>query len=310
MNNYTNLTDRTAAAGLITPEESRELIQDVARESTVLTNGRVVTMSTSQTRMPVMSALPSAYFVDGDTGLKQTTQAGFTNTTLHAEELAVIVPVPEAVLADANFDIFGELRPHLATAFGKALDAAVLFGVNKPGTWGDDIVTAATAAGNVVTAGTAIDLVADFSEAMKLVEVDGYSPNAFAASVGLRAELRDVADLQGQRIYHPGLTAGAPDTIYGAPARFARNGSWDSGVKAIVGDWSQLVVGVRQDLTFKVLDQAVLTDGSGNVTLNLAQQDAVALRCVMRVAFAVPVPVSHEAGSSRYPFAVITNPGS
>jgi HK97 family phage major capsid protein len=307
---YDNLISRSDASGLITPEESRQLIQDVAHASTVLTNGRVVSMSTSQTRMPVMSALPSAYFVDGDTGLKNTSEAGWTNTTLHAEELAVIIPVPEAVIADANFDVFGELRPHLATAFGRALDNAVLFGVNKPGTWGDDVFSAATAAGNAVTVGTGLDLVADLSAAMRLVETDGYEPTGIAASVGLRADLRDVSDLQGQRIYHPGLTAGAPESVYGVPARFARNGAWDAAVKAIVGDWSQLVVGVRQDLTFKVLDQAVLTDSQGNVTLNLAQQDSVALRCVMRVGFAVPVPVSHEAGSSRYPFAVLTNAGS
>jgi HK97 family phage major capsid protein len=307
---YNNITDRMAASPLIPEEVAAQIIQDSAKESVVLTNARVVTMSSSQTRMPVMSALPQAYFLSGDTGLKSTTDAAWSNTTLYTEELAVIVPVPEAVLADANYDLFGQLRPHLATAFGKAFDAAVLFGVNKPGTWGDDILTAATAAGNVVTGGTGIDVVADFSEAMKLVETDGYEPNAFAASVALRAELRDAADQNGQRIYHPSLTAGSPDTIYGAPARFVRNGSWDAGVKAIVGDWSQLVVGIRQDLTFKVLDQAVLTDGAGNVTLNLAQQDSVALRCVMRVAFAIPVPVSHEAGSSRFPFAVITNPGS
>lgn len=307
---YNNITDRNAASPVIPEEVARAIIADSAKDSVVLTNGRTVSMSSSQTRMPVMSALPQAYFVAGDTGLKQTTDAAFTNTTLYAEELAVIVPVPEAVIADASYDLFGELRPHLATAFGKAIDAAVLFGVNKPGTWGDDIVSAATAAGNVVTGGTGIDVVADFSEAMKAVETDGYEPNAFAASVALRAELRDAADTNGRRIYHPALTAGAPETIYGAPARFVRNGSWDANVKAIVGDWSQLVVGIRQDLTFKVLDQAVLTDGAGNVTLNLAQQDSIALRCVMRVAFAVPVPVSHEAGSSRYPFAVITTPGS
>lgn len=307
---YDNLISRSDAAGLITPEESRELIQDVAHASTVLTNGRVVSMSTSQTRMPVMSALPSAYFVDGDTGNKQTSEAGWTNTTIHAEELAVIIPVPEAVIADANFDVFGELRPHLATAFGKALDNAVLFGINKPATWGDSLLDGATAAGNVVTAGAGADLVADISAAMRAVETDGYEPTGIAASVGFRADLRDVADLNGQRIYHPGLTAGAPESVYGVPARFARNGAWLADVKAIVGDWSQLVVGVRQDLTFKVLDQAVLTDSQGNVTLNLAQQDSVALRCVMRVGFAVPVPVSHEAGASRYPFAVLATAGS
>ncbi|NLV74050.1 MAG: hypothetical protein GXY52_05140, partial [Chloroflexi bacterium] len=41
-------------------------------------------------------ALPTAYFVDGETGLKQTTKVEWANVMLSAEELAVIVPVPQS----------------------------------------------------------------------------------------------------------------------------------------------------------------------------------------------------------------------
>lgn len=299
------IISRSNASALIPEVASDSIIQDTAKASAVLSYSTRVTASTAQTRLPVMSALPTAYFLDGDADTKPQTNATFTNVFVNIAELAVIVPIPEAVLDDASFDIFGEVQPHLATAFGTALDRAVLFGTNKPSVWGDDLVTAATAAGNTVIAGTGADVAEDISKAMALVEAAGYEPNGHMAPVTLRAALRDAQDSVGQRIFQPQLTADAPATVYGAPVVFQRNGGWDgSQAEVIVGDWSQLVVAVRQDLTFKILDQATVGD------YNLAEQDMVALRAVMRVGFAVPVPASHEAGTSRYPFAVITPAGS
>ena len=54
-----------------------------------------------------------------------------------------------------------------------------------------------------------------------------------------------------------------------------------------------------------MLDQAVISDGDGNVVLNLAQQDAVALRVVMRLGWALPKPVHPISGRNYYPFSVL-----
>lgn len=307
---FDSITDRTDAGALIPEERAREIIQGLPAQSAALSLFRNVQMSSKVRSQPVLSALPYAYWVNGDTGLKQTTDMGWSRKQMVAEEIAVIVPVPEAVLDDSEYDIFGEIRPRLVEAFGEVIDEAVLFGVNKPSSWTDPaIVPGAVAAGNAVAAGTGVDLASDISEAMALVEDDDFDVNGFAARRRIRAALRDLRDTANNPIYSPSLTAGTPGMLFGEPITYVRNRAWDgTAAELIAGDFSQAIIGIRQDITYKVLDQAVITDDEGAVILNLAQQDSVALRAVMRVAYAVNTPVTRaniDIGTP-FPFAVVT----
>lgn len=307
---FDSITDRTDAGALIPEERAREIIQGLPAQSAALSLFRNVQMSSKVRSQPVLSALPYAYWVNGDTGLKQTTDMGWSRKQMVAEEIAVIVPVPEAVLDDSEYDIFGEIRPRLVEAFGEVIDEAVLFGVNKPSSWTDPaIVPGAVAAGNAVAAGTGVDLASDISEAMALVEDDDFDVNGFAARRRIRAALRDLRDGEGRPVYSPSLTAGTPGMLFGEPITYVRNRAWDgTAAELIAGDFSQAILGIRQDITYKVLDQAVITDDDGVVLLNLAQQDSVALRAVMRVAYAVNVPVTRANmdATTPFPFAVVT----
>ena len=307
---FDSITDRTDAGALIPEERAREIIQGLPAQSAALSLFRQVRMSSKVRSQPVLSALPYAYWVDGDTGLKQTSEASWGRKQMVAEEIAVIIPVPEAVLDDAEYDIFGEIRPRLVEAFGEKIDQAVLFGTDKPASWTDPaIVPGAVAAGNAVAAGTGTDLASDISEAMALVEDDDFDVNGFAARRRIRAMLRDLRDTNGNPIYSPSLTAGTPGALFGEPITYVRNRAWDGdAAELIAGDFSQAIIGLRQDITYKVLDQAVITDADGVVLLNLAQQDSVALRAVMRVAYAVNVPVTRANmdATTPFPFAVVT----
>lgn len=307
---FNSVTDRTDAGALIPEERAREIIQGLPAQSAALSLFRQVRMSSKVRSQPVLSALPYAYWVDGDTGLKQTSEAGWDRKQMVAEEIAVIIPVPEAVLDDAEYDIFGEIRPRLVEAFGEKIDQAVLFGTDKPASWTDPaIVPGAVAAGNAVAAGTGTDLASDISEAMALVEDDDFDVNGFAARRRIRAMLRDLRDTNGNPIYSPSLTAGTPGALFGEPITYVRNRAWDgTAAELIAGDFTQAIIGIRQDITYKVLDQAVISDSDGAVLLNLAQQDSVALRAVMRVAYAVNTPVTRANmdATTPFPFAAVT----
>jgi len=149
---YNNIISRTDAQATMPEEVSSVVMTNVIRQSAALQLFRKVPMSRAQQRIPVISALPVAYWVSpSDTGLKQTTEVDWTNKYLNAEELACIVPIPEAVLDDAGFDIWTAIQPLLVETIGRTLDAAIFFGTNKPASFPSDLATTAIAAGNTLS---------------------------------------------------------------------------------------------------------------------------------------------------------------
>lgn len=312
---YSNIISRTDAGALIPEDVAADVIKRLPLASAAISLFRHVTMSRAQQRMPVMAALPVAYFVNGDTGLKQTSEAGWTNQYLNAEEIACIVPVPEAVLDDTAFDIWAETRPFIAEAVGRALDAAVFFGVNKPATWPTDIVTAATASGNVATEGTSTPeeggVTGDISNLFSTVESDGYDVNGVVAQRTFKGKLRNARATTGEQLSDSPGSSGidqATSSVYGVDVTYPLRGLWPTGTGAaemVAGDFTQGILAIRQDLTWKILDQAVIQDNSGAIQFNLAQQDMVALRVVARFAWQVAATPTPENVAGAYPFAVM-----
>lgn len=272
---YNSMISRTDAAALIPEDVSREIIQGAVGQSLALQLfRRLPNMPTSRTRMPVLASLPTAYFVAGDTGLKQTSKVSWDNKYLDAEEIACIVPIPEAVLDDSTYDIWGEVKPRIMEAFGQVIDGAVLFEVNKPAAWPTGIVTGATAAKNYITEGTGADLVDDVNLLMGKVEDCGFDVTGFTGDITMKSSFRGLRDANGGMIFVPSVTAGTPSTLFGQSINYNKLGYWDNTkAKLIAGDYQQAVYSFRQDITYKVLDQAVIQDNTGAIVYNLAQQD-------------------------------------
>lgn len=308
-----DMIDRTGAEALISEEVANEIIQGVAEQSTVLRMGRKLpNMSKKKYRMPVLDMLPVAYWVAGDSGFKQTSKMAWKNKYITAEELAVIIPIPEAVVDDADYDIWGEVRPRAVEALGKKIDGAVIFGVDKPNTWRDGLVDGATDAGNVVTLGASDDLydkIMAEDGVIAKVEESGFFPSGHMADITMRAKLRGLKDSTGQPIFRTGMQGATSYSLDGSPIDFPRNGAFDK-TKAlmITGDFSQLVYSIRQDVTYKLLTEATIVDPSTKeVIYALAQQDMVALRIVMRLGWEVPNPINSlkSTEAERFPFAIL-----
>ena len=315
--------DRSALSGLIPEPVTREIMQGAIAESAVLRMGRrLANMSSKTQTINVLDALPSAYFVNGeatDSGageaFKQTTKMAWDKKKLYAEEIAVIVPIPEAALDDADYDIWGEVKPRLTEAFGKVIDAAILFGTNKPSTWRTGVVPAAIAAGNGVPVGANVfDDIMGENGLIAKVELDGFNPNGVMSAIQMRGKLRGLRDTSGQPIFKTDMQGATRYGLDGMDMYFPMNGAFDPAqAQMIVGDWSQLVYAIRQDMTFKIFTEGVIQDPTTKaITYNLMQNDMVALRAVMRLGWEIANPINayNAEKANPFPFSVYGKGGA
>lgn len=325
MPTYNDQITREDGQALMPEDIATEILGNIAADSVVMNLGRQLpNMSRKQRRMPVWTQLPQAYFVNGDTGLKQSTKASWDNVFIEAEEIACFVVIPDAVADDADYDILTEVRPGIISAIGKVFDQAVMYGINAPSSWPDALSIGIEEAGHRVTLGDVGDLYDDLmgeGGVLSLIEEDGYFPSGHVAALRMRAKLRGLREKDvdgnatGSPIFTSAKMADGP-TMYaldGEQLMFPRNGAMDPARSLLIsGDWSQLVWSIRQDLTYKVITEGVITDASNNIIMNLPQQDSSALRVVFRVGWALPNPINlvNEDEGTRYPFASLEPVGA
>ena len=310
--NDVNIIDRTGAESLIPVQESNEIIQGIITQSTVLQRGRKLpNMTARQYKMPVLDMLPIAYFVNGDTGQKKTTKMAWDKKFIVAEEIAVIVPIPEAVLDDSEYDIWAETKPRIIEAFGKKIDGAILFGEDKPASWRADVVTTANTAKSFVTLGSddnLYDKIMGVDGVIAKVENSGYFVNGHMADISMRAKLRELKDANGNPLFKSDMQSGTNYSLDGSSMNFPNNGSFDkSKALMISGDFSQLVYSIRQDITFKLFTEGVVQNTDGTIAYNLMQNDMVALRAVMRLGWEIPNPINsiEKDKTKRCPFSIL-----
>ena len=286
--------DRTAAEALFAEEFQRQVIQETTKRSVAMSTFRVLPMGAATTTMPILDALPTAGFLSAPQDVKTQTTVAWDNISLVAEEVAVIVPIDDTVLADATIDVTATLRDLIAQEFGRVIDAAVFFGTGAPTTFPTGGIH-----GQAVTALKDLayddsDPIGSWSDLFSLVEDPGVDVSDLWAGRNLRGILRQTRD------------NGNPSTevnsggVFGVPPKFPLG--WDKSKSlAIVGDSQYAMLGVRQDLTFTFSNQATLTTFG-----SLFEKDSTAIRAVMRVGFALADPIRIETGDRDLPFATLT----
>lgn len=318
-------------------EVVKDIIKDVEKESLALSLGNVKKMDSLKTRFRLANTLPQPKWLNGtttagdapygssntdpanrvakDSALKQTTNMTWDYIEHESEELAVLVPMPDAWRDDSDI-AWEEIRAALKTAFAQAIDAAVFWGESLtshslPSTFGNGVIPDTFASGNLVLEGDGADLADDYAALFQAFESRGFRTTNAVVNLAETWRLRRLRSggPEGFPIYTPVSSAG-PGDIYGRALSEVDNGTFHPEIAtALVGDFTQLHVGVRQDITFKMFDQGVITDASGNVTFNAMENDGEILRAVMRVGYVVTDPYRHQTGQREFPFEVLAPAG-
>ena len=295
-----NIT-RTDVDALIETQVANEIFEGVTRSSKALSMfKRLPNMTSDKTKLRILDSLPVAYFVDEtkNNGRKNLTKMAWDKKYINAAEVAVIVPIKENVLNDSSIDIWAEVKPRIVEAFGRKIDNAIFNGVEKPADWREGLIP------TIVSVGAEVQetekLYNDINDAMVKVEESGYNVSGLLGGTGLKGKFRMMLDANGQPLNQ---------TEIGSLKReYLDNGAWDKKLSTlVVGDFNKAVYSIRQDITYKVLTEAVIQDPSdGSILYNLAQDDMVALRVVMRLGWEIPNPVNAENETeTRFPFASV-----
>lgn len=305
---------RDDVATLIQEEYSSALLTTAAASSGVLSAFGRVNLGTKVTNLPVLTALPEAEWVgesatDAD-GVKPTSKATWGNRQFIVEELAVIVPVHENVLDDADEELLTSITASGGTAMGKKLDEAVIFGKDKPTTWTSKSLLGAAYDDDAVFTVSATpgvdDLAGSIYQAAESVDDSGADPNVILTRSGLRFALANLRNAQGAPIYQATIAANGSmsEAIAGLDASFIKNGAWDRTLAtAIVADRSKVLIGVRQDITVKYLTEATVGG------INLAERDMVAFRFKARYAYVLG-NVLNSTGDISSPTAAVVPVGA
>lgn len=336
MAEYDNVIARTPSDNRLARQLIEQIlpgiVDDVEQQSVALQLGNVYRMSSFQTRIVVANTKPHVNWINGttaagdapygssnnddtnqvakDSALKQTTSQNWANITMTPDEIAILVPMPDAWRADSNL-AWSEVTKSLKTAAAQAIDDAIFWGTTAvgllPSTFGDGVIPDTIAAGAITVEGGGVDLADDYAAFFQDLEERGMSGTNAVVGNSETWRLRRLRSSGPEALpIYQDLDAAGSGLIYGRGLREVSNGTWrKTHATALAGEFSNLHIGIRQEPEFKMFDQGIITDADGNIVFNSMQNDGEVLRMTMRLGYVVTDPYRHLTGQREWPFQVL-----
>lgn len=288
-----NVIMQDAKTGEIPKEIVDGIITDVKTGSAYMQLAKAESMTKPEKEFTHMTGV-GAYWVD-EGEIIQTSKPTFTQVTMRAKKLGVIIPTTKENLQFSVTNFFELMRSEIAEAFYKKFDAAAFADVENPFAW--SVLGSATNASHVVT--ETANKYDDINDAMGFVEDGNFDPNGVASLRKQKRKYRGTKDSSGLPIFNA-ATSDVPATLLGLPTAFMDNASFaSSDLVEVVGDWNQAYYGILNGITYEILTEATLNSvvGEDGNPINLAERDMVALKATMMVGMMI---VNDEA------FSVVT----
>lgn len=276
--------NRTTNSMALPSDISSEILQKTQEESAIMRLAQHIALPGRGVTIPVITNDPSAAWV-AETAAKPVSNATPATKLMSAYKIAVIETFSKEFVRDIPA-LYDALVARLPLALAGVFDNTVIGGTQAPGNNFDTF--AACTAQSILNAnnGTYLGLVAADAD----IAAHGGVMNGLAFGAQGRGLLLSAVDGQGRPLFLASANDGVVDRVLGVPTVFNKNlykaGASSGSVPAVVGiagDWSKAMYGTVAGVEISVFDTATLT--SGQTTINLWQQNMIAVRAEIEVGF-------------------------
>ena len=297
MPTYQDISRHTTSV-ILDPEVSSEIWANAIEESAFMRAARRINIPGSGVKVQTITGEPQANWVD-ETNLKPVGFHTFGSKTITPYKLAIIEPFSQEFLRDEDA-LYAECVRRLPAALGKKFDSTIM-GAVAPGSGFDVLGTGVSSTSLLPDSSNHITEYDRFVAVDAAVSAaDGIMDTVILAPQG-KSILLGAKDGDGHPLFTAGVGANTVGNILGAPVTVAKGvyvagtaaTQSASGVPAVVGvagDFSDVVWGSVEGVQMSVSDAASLSytnSSNQTVTINLWQQNMVAVRFEIEVAFAV-----------------------
>ncbi len=248
--------------GYLVPDEfERTLVEALEEQNIFRTLAHVIQTSSGDRKIPVVASKGSASWVDEEGAIPESDDS-FGQVSIGAYKLGTMIKVSEELLNDSVFDLESYISREFARRIGNKEEEAFFTG---DGTGKPLGVLAATGGAEVgVTAAAAAAFTADeIFDLFYSLKAPYRRSAVFVMNDASVKALRKLKDNNGQYLWQPSLTAGAPDTLLNRPVyTSAFMPALAAGAKSILfGDLSYYWVADRQGRSFRRLGELYAPTG-------------------------------------------------
>ena len=248
--------------GYLVPDEfERTLIEALEEENIFRTLAKIITTSSGDRKIPVVATKGTAAWVDEEGEITESDDA-FAQVSIGAYKLATMIKVSEELLNDSVFNLESYIAKEFARRIGTKEEEAFFIGDGSGKPTGIFHATNGGQLGVTAASATAItvDELMDLFYSLK----SPYRKKAvFVMNDSTVKAIRKLKDGNGQYIWQPSITAGAPDTILNRPVKTsAYVPKIEAAAKTIAfGDFGYYWVADRQGRSFKRLNELFAVTG-------------------------------------------------
>ena len=248
--------------GYLVPDEyERTLVEALEEENVFRQLAKVIRTSSGDRKIPVVATKGTASWIDEE-GAYLESDDSFGQVSIGAYKVGTMIKVSEELLNDSVFDLEAYISREFARRIGAKEEEAFFTGDGSGKPLGVLAATGGAETGVTTASATAItaDELIDLFYSLKAP----YRRNAvWVLNDSTIKAIRKLKDNQGQYLWQPSLTAGAPDLLLGKPVRTsAYMPAIAADAKTVAfGDFSYYWIADRQGRSFKRLNELYAATG-------------------------------------------------